>query len=149
MCDLAEVARHVIADLAGDVAGRVDVVVHGDPIGLYDADRMRQAISNLVANSLEHGTAGGRVGMVIDGAAAEDVTISVTNAGTIPHDLIPVIFDPFRGRHAAQRDAKQGLGLGLFIVREVVAAHDGSVGVAVPRGNVVFTARLPRRSRRG
>ena len=37
---------------------RVDLAVHGDPIGLYDADRMRQAISNLVANSLEHGTAG-------------------------------------------------------------------------------------------
>jgi signal transduction histidine kinase len=147
-CDLAEIARHVTADLPADVAKRIDLVVHGDPVGLYDADRMRQAISNLVANSLEHGAAHCRVGVTIDGTALHDVTLTVTNRGAIPPELLPFIFDPFRRRKATPRDHKQGLGLGLFIVREIVAAHEGSVGVAAPHGNVAFTARLPRRSPR-
>ena len=50
------------------------------------------------------------------------------NGGTIPPDILPHLFDPFRG---AQRQSGRGdgLGLGLYIVSQIVQAHDGTVDV--------------------
>jgi signal transduction histidine kinase len=145
--DVAELARRAVSDLAPELASRVDVEVRGNPVGIYDADRMWQAVTNLVANAFEHGAGTGRVRILVDGSAADTVTLKVTNKGSIPSDLLPVIFDPFRRHQVRLPDRRQGLGLGLFIVREIVAAHDGTIVATSNAGEVSFTVTLARAPR--
>lgn len=141
--NLAELARRVVSDLPGDVAGRVDVDARGNSTGLFDTDRMWQAVSNLVANAFQHGSPSGRVRVVVDGMDANKLIVKVTNAGAIPENFLLVLFDPFQRHHARAIDSKGGLGLGLFIVREIVAAHEGTISAASDAGEVTFTMTLP------
>ncbi len=84
-----------------------------------------------------------------DGTRAEVVALSVTNAGTIPAETLPRIFDPFRGR-ADHGGSGQGLGLGIYIVQQIVRAHGGTVTVRSGDGPcTVFRAELPRRGGAG
>jgi signal transduction histidine kinase len=147
--DLADLARHVVSDLSSELSNRIDVEVRGNSNGQFDGDRMWQAFSNLIINAFEHGSAAGRVSVVIDGSASDKLGVKVISAGAIPSELVPVIFDPFRRHHARPRDRKQGLGLGLYIVREIIGAHDGEIEVQSEAGKVVFSVTLPRRSPRG
>jgi signal transduction histidine kinase len=62
------------------------------------------------------------------------VIVKMTNPGSIPSSLLPVIFDPFRRHQPGPKDRKKGLGLGLFIVHEIVAAHGGSITVQTDAG---------------
>ena len=66
------------------------------------------------------------------------------NGGTIPPDILPHLFDPFRGgqRHSGRGD---GLGLGLYIVSQIVQAHDGHVEVKTGTAEKpLFTSVMPR-----
>jgi two-component system, OmpR family, sensor kinase len=76
----------------------------------------------------------------------EAVVLAVTNLGpTIPDDAVERLFEPF---WQAPGDAGQrrhgGLGLGLYIVREIVSAHGGTIDVRSRDGVTTFTVRLPR-----
>ncbi len=143
--DLATLAHQVVSELSADVGGRVDIETTGDPVGLFDADRLWQTMSNLVANAIEHGVPGGRVRLVIDGADPDHVVIEVANRGSMPSSLIAVVFDPFRRHDAGPSHRKSGLGLGLFIVHEIVVAHAGTVTVRAADDEVAFRVTLPRR----
>ena len=78
-----------------------------------------------------------------------DVRIEVVNSGpTIARSALEQIFDPLKRGHA-QRDSHNtddGLGLGLYIVREVARAHGGEVYVRSDKAETVFAVRLPRRN---
>jgi signal transduction histidine kinase len=72
------------------------------------------------------------------------VALVVSNGGTIPAELVDHLFEPFRG---AQRPAgrSEGLGLGLYIVHQIVKAHGGSVEVATGRDDrTSFRVVVPR-----
>lgn len=120
----------------------------GDLTGDWDADRLRQVVSNLMGNALQHGSTEGPVELSV---AAEDTTVvmSVRNDGEpIPPDLLPTIFDPL-ARYAtvesAERRVAGSVGLGLYIVREIVIAHGGTIEVAsTAQEGTTFTVRLPR-----
>jgi signal transduction histidine kinase len=56
-----------------------------------------------------------------------------------------VLFDPFQSHRTRDGERNLGLGLGLYIVREIVTAHHGTIGVTSDAGNVEFTISLPRR----
>jgi signal transduction histidine kinase len=76
------------------------------------------------------------------------MTLSVHNEGAIPESLVPNLFDPFRGS-LDRRKQSRGLGLGLFIVREIVRAHGGTVEVSTSLAEgTTFSIRLPRHSSR-
>jgi signal transduction histidine kinase len=79
-----------------------------------------------------------------DGDGA-DVVLEVANAGTpIPAALLPRLFQPFT-RADAGGDPLKGVGLGLFIVHEIVTAHGGHVQVTSTRETgTLFRVRLPR-----
>lgn len=143
--DLADLARQVASELTAEVGDRVDIETRGDPVGLFDPDRMWQTLSNLVANAVEHGAPGARVRVLVNGEAVDRVTIEVTSCGSMPAGLVPVIFDPFRRHDAGFSRRNSGLGLGLFIVREIVAAHAGIITVVTAPDSVTFRATLPRR----
>ena len=122
---------------------RRDIV--GDPQGRWDGDRLLQVISNLVSNAGQHGVADSPILVKVDGQHANAVTLQVRNLGVIPESVLPGLFDPFRGTRQ-RRDASRGLGLGLFIVHEIVRAHGGTVEVtSSPPEGTTFTVRLPRR----
>ena len=144
--DVAALVRQVVSDLPPDGASRVDVDGHGNATGAFDTDRIWQAVSNLISNALTHGSTSGRVRVVIDGDDPRKVVVTVTNAGVIDEDLRLVLFDPFQSHRARDRKHDPGLGLGLYIVREIVAAHHGTIGVTSDAGEVTFTISLPRRA---
>jgi two-component system sensor histidine kinase/response regulator len=115
----------------------------GESTTLGDASRLMQLFSNLIANALHHGSPGAPVVVRVDGHDTE-VVVAVHNAGAIPPALIPRIFDPFREGRGSTRS--RGLGLGLFIAQQIVAAHGGSITVdSSEQEGTAFTVRLPRR----
>jgi len=122
----------------------IEVNLHGDLRGEWDSDRLAQVLSNLVGNALQHGEAGQAVHLLLDGSQADTVTLTVANAGSIAPESLPHVFDPFGGGRR-QRARSEGLGLGLFIVRQIVDAHGGEIGVhADGHHRTVFRVALPR-----
>ena len=145
--DLLAIAQRVVTEHQQVHPRRAfDVHPSGDLRGEWDERRLEQVLSNLIGNALRHGARDSVIAIRLDGAG-EEVTFSVHNRGTIPPDILPALFDPFRsGREKASRE---GLGLGLFIVRQVIEAHGGSVEVtSTEQDGTTVGIRLPRRSKR-
>ena len=116
----------------------------GDFSGQWDAERIAQVASNLIGNALKHGDPAASVQVRLDGSLADAILLSVANRGIIPPELKEHLFDPFRG---GQRPAgrSEGLGLGLYIVFQIVKAHRGHVEVTTGENNhTVFRVRVPR-----
>lgn len=109
-----------------------------------DASRIRESLANLVNNAIKHGTAPGSVSVVLmqDG---DSTLVTVQNRGAaIPPALLSTMFDPLRrGASADTPGDHTGLGLGLFVVSEVVKAHGGEVTVHSEGDSTSFTLRLP------
>ena len=140
--DLAKVARQVVAEL-GALDTPVEMEIRGDTNGVWDVDRMAQVVSNLVGNAVEHGQPGTPVRVSIDGESADQVVLSVENRGTIPKETLVVLFSPFKPRGKASK----GLGLGLYIVEQLVLSHGGKVTVQEPTPELTrFMVRIPRQS---
>ena len=124
---------------------RIELLSEGDLGGEWDADRLAQLASNLIGNAIQHGDPTGTVEVRLHGAERDLVILSVTNLGTIDPEVLPHIFNPFRGGERAIGRA-DGLGLGLYIVQQIVLAHQGSVDVQSGRdGRTIFCIRVPRR----
>lgn len=145
--DVGTVARHAVEELERAYPNcRIESTVQGDVRGRWDPDRLAQVFSNLISNALQHG-ADGIVGVRVDGSGPSDVSIEVHNAGAIPPELLAKVFEPLTGG-GMRRDRSRGLGLGLFISREIVRAHEGSIEVASDgEKGTTFTIRLPRETR--
>ncbi|HXX70575.1 MAG TPA: CHASE3 domain-containing protein [Polyangiaceae bacterium] len=118
--------------------------VAGDLHGRWDPDRLAQVLSNLVGNALVHGSRDTPVRVAARGEN-DTVEIAVSNHGPAISDSVrQVLFDPFRrGQQATSRTS--GLGLGLYITREIVVAHGGSIDVVSTDGDgTKFRVRLAR-----
>ncbi|HYV96895.1 MAG TPA: GAF domain-containing protein [Gemmatimonadaceae bacterium] len=116
----------------------------GDLSGNWDADRLLQVFSNVIGNAGQHGTPGAAIHVHLDGSAPDHVRLEVRNEGAVPAAILPNLFDPFRStRHG--RGQSSGLGLGLYIVREIIRAHGGTIDVtsSEERGTT-FSVVLPR-----
>ncbi len=115
--------------------------------GEWDTDRLSQVASNLIGNALRHGGALAPVDVQLDGRDPTVVVLTVGNEGQIAPELLPHIFDPFRGRDEPSSRG-EGLGIGLYIVRQIVVAHRGDVVADTSEpGRTRFVARLPRTTR--
>jgi signal transduction histidine kinase len=108
-----------------------------------DPERFSQALGNLVSNAIKYTAAGGRVS-VEAGTQETDVWIRVSDTGTgIPVEDRERIFTPFY-RSETGRRFPQGMGLGLSIARNLIAAHRGWLQVdSVPGEGSTFTIWLP------
>jgi signal transduction histidine kinase len=140
--DLAALCREIIDEVqTAYPAARIEVRVDGDLRGSWDRARIEQALSNLVINAIQHGV--GDVVLTLSARAQDHVVVSVRNDGrAIPAEQLPNLFDAF---HRGDR-SPAGLGLGLFIVREIVRAHAGTIDVASSPEGTTFTMWLPRAS---
>ena len=117
-----------------------------DDIPLLEVDpvRIREVISNLVANALRHTPAGGSI--TVDARVADaghEVVVTVRDTGSgIEPELLPHVFDRF-----AKGAGSRGSGLGLAIARGLVEAHGGSIEVeSTPGRGSTFRFRIPRGS---
>lgn len=126
--NLGALARDTAASLRprADEAGATVVVNEGDAVPDVNADpvRMREVLTNLIANALRYSPRGGRVRVTV---AAEEgrVVVSVGDEG-------PGIAPELRGRlfeRFAKSEGSPGAGLGLAIAKSLVVAHGGEIGV--------------------
>jgi two-component system sensor histidine kinase/response regulator len=104
----------------------VQLETFGDTSGTWDPDRLMQAIANLVENARRHRDSGTPIRVNVDGRGPSVVIVRVHNAGTIPPEALAHLFEPFRSRGEG---SSAGLGLGLYVVKQMVEAHGGSVTV--------------------
>ena len=145
--DLDAMCRAVIAEFQA-IHPKRRLVLHseGDLRGRWDPARLGQVLSNLVGNALQHG-ANDKPIEVVARVDADEVVIGVHNEGSpIPPELLANIFEPMvsHGRRGAESTS---VGLGLFIAREIVLAHGGTVTVRSIAGEgTTFSVRLPHRS---
>ena len=141
--DLADVCADVIAEI--EIAHPEHTIrfeADGDSRGVWDKERMAQVVSNRVGNAVQHGRSDGVVHVRLRNER-DALTLTVHNEGApIAADLLPLVFDPFRGRTS---EAAPGLGLGLYICREIIHAHRGEISVQSSTATgTTFTVQLPR-----
>lgn len=148
--DLAALCRTALEEFEGMHPGReIRFEARGDTRGFWDPDRLAQVVSNLVGNALEHGATDEPIDIEVHGGdedGDEAVRIVVRNSGPqIPPGLVTTLFEPFK-RAARPAESGMGLGLGLYIVHAIVAAHGGTIAVRSLGRETTFTVELPRRA---
>jgi signal transduction histidine kinase len=148
--DFAPACRHIVDEIRALHPGRaIELDVSGDLHVTWDAARVSQALSNLVANAIQHGAKSQPVWVTVKGG--DSVVLSVQNMGVaMEPSRLRTMFDPaqhFAVRSASERSNSEtdNLGLGLYITREIVNAHDGSISVtSTEAAGTSFTVTLPR-----
>lgn len=147
--DLYPVVRHAVEEVEMAFPGRaVRLETHGDFWGEWDEGRLAQVVGNLLKNALTYSPEDTpvTVGLHGEGTWVRLVVHNHNRVGPIPPETVPTLFDPFRRGEASHTEgAREGLGLGLYIAREIVAAHRGFIDVmSTAREGTVFTLHLPR-----
>lgn len=139
---LAGAVEQVIAELRmvhPDREINVDLQLT-DPVDC-DTDRIKQLLSNLLANALTHGATGKPVDVSAESVGGE-FTLTVANSGLpIPDVAVEALFQPFV--HTSRNNGLEGLGLGLFIVSEIAKAHGGAIHVESNAEMTSFKLTMP------
>jgi signal transduction histidine kinase len=157
LADTGEIAGRVIDELRAANPDRVIALdVRGPTRFELDPARMEQVLSNLIGNAIMHGAPDTPIEVSID-VRAEEALLAVKNRGpVIPLERVASLFEPFTrgsadadaaaGQVDGENDRPRGLGLGLYIVQEIVDAHGGTISVDSSRERgTTFLIRLPRR----
>jgi signal transduction histidine kinase len=149
--DLCPLCQKIVEEMQAYHPNHTIVFTSGPGMtGQFDGARIEQVVANLIGNAVVHGlrTTPVEVGLH---KAGEKVLLTVHNLGEpIPPKNLATIFDPMK-RHSSyasdERGARAGLGLGLYIAREIVVAHGGEIRVdsAADRGTT-FTVEMPRKA---
>jgi PAS domain S-box-containing protein len=127
----------------------IEFDVRGDAWGNWDPDRMAQVVSNLAGNALQHSPDSSTVRIELRDEG-ERVVLETSNAGPpIPPQVLPHLFEAGRrGPPGRGHKESSGLGLGLYIVRQIVLAHGGDIAArSSATEGTTFSVWLPRRSR--
>jgi hypothetical protein len=150
-CDLGPVCEEALESIRAGCPEQPFVEQLSGDLNLHaDAPRLQQALSNLLSNAVQHGDRSTPVTLSACGGA-DAVVLKVSNAGEpIPSDALQAIFEPLvqapNASAQTHERSKTSLGLGLFIVREIVLGHGGTVAVeSSAEAGTVFTVRLPRK----
>jgi signal transduction histidine kinase len=140
--NVADAARPAAADRQVEVITRLDeddVTVQGDGM------RLQQVVGNLVGNAIKFTPGGGRVAIALE-RSGQEARIVVTDTGIgIDREQLPHIFDRFWQADPSAPSAREGLGLGLSIVRRMVELHGGKIEAdsAGSGSGTRMTVRLP------
>jgi len=143
--NIREIARHAFDEVRLLHPDRPATIEHaGKEQGTWDADRIAQVIENLLSNAFQHGSADGAIQLRTRGES-DSVVIEVQNQGEpIPPDDIVRLFQPFERGAGQTPSAERSVGLGLFVAKQIVAAHQGTISVrSTANEGTVFTVRLP------
>lgn len=149
--DFAIECRSIVEELKMFHTGsRIELEIEGDLNVCWDRPRIRQALSNLVTNAIQHGEPGSAVWVTVL-ARGQDVVWAIQNDGKIMDaGEIRFMFEPgkrFAIKSVADRSASHtsNLGLGLYITRAIVEAHEGSIRVTSTEAEgTTFLITVPR-----
>jgi signal transduction histidine kinase len=147
--DLQELATEILAEFETAASHQMVLETSGDAHGEWDRDRLAQVISNLLGNAVEHGDPARPIRLRVDGTESDVVRIAVQSGGVIPGEVLPNLFDPFRAVTSTHKARKsKGLGLGLYIVQQIVEAHGGDIDVRTNReeSTTTFFVSIPRKA---
>lgn len=149
-CDLGPICREALDAIQASHPQRpVALTLTGDLRAQADAPKMRQALGNLLSNAVQHGDGREPIGLSVT-SDEDTLYIRVSNSGPpIPAESRRAIFEPLVQLTAGEDDtddlARTSMGLGLFIVREIINGHQGSIAVeSSAEAGTVFSVRLPR-----
>lgn len=145
--DLCEVVREVVgrfADADATAKKRIRLELPGQALGEWDHSRLSQIVHNLVSNALKFGGDGPITVRVRADGTGRRMQLDVSDQGPgIDPSVAPLIFEPFKRDRRLGRD---GLGLGLYIIRNLIRAFGGDIQVATAVGvGTTFTVELPSR----
>lgn len=146
--DLGEIAENIVGEVRTlHPYSRIELLREGDLTGSWDMGRVGQMLSNLTSNAVQHGQRDKPVTVRLSGEG-DSVSVQVHNEGpAISAEAQKTLFTPLRQAPAVQADrltGSSGLGLGLYITREIALAHGGSIDVSSDEQGTTFCARLPR-----
>ncbi len=147
---LGELAADAVAELraaaaAKEMALQLDVLDAAETAG--DPFHLRTVVTHLLDNAIKFTPRGGCVAVAVR-AEGSDAIVTVADTGVgVPPDMLPFVFDRFRQADRGLTRQFGGLGLGLTIVKHLVALHGGTVEVESdgPDAGTRVTVRLPRR----
>lgn len=145
--DLTALVRAAVADREADLrTAGLTVRTRTGPAPLpvrADADRLHQALGNLLSNAARHCRPGDTVTVTTSTTAAAEALVEVADTGPgIPADELPHVFD--RLWRGARARSTGGSGIGLAVVKELVTAHGGTVTAdSAPGGGALMALRLP------
>ncbi|HEU4926887.1 MAG TPA: PAS domain-containing sensor histidine kinase [Vicinamibacterales bacterium] len=132
--NIRELARQVFDEVLLTQPSRKGTIVHdGEADGMWDPDRLAQVIGNLLSNAFQHSPPSSTVCLTTRGDQ-DGVTIDVHNEGPpISPDDLARLFEPFeRGTDASA--SGRSIGLGLYISRQIIEAHGGTIEVRSVEG---------------
>jgi len=135
----------VVDEMSAASPGRaIELQMEGDLQGQWDPGRVDQALSNLICNGLQYGDRRKPVRVSLDGTG-EVVELRVKNEGPpMPPDVLRVLFEPFT-RGTPDDSVTHGLGLGLYITKQIALAHSGDIRLdSTDQTGTQFTLVLPR-----
>lgn len=144
--DLQRVVEKVLAEIRSAAPERdIRASVSGDCRGVWDPDRSAQVMANLIHNALQHGHADTPVHVAMVGGD-DAVLFEVTNqSDPLPPAQMAELFSPSGGSRGAA-DGSSGLGLGLYIVQQIMRGHGGFVEATSHGHEVRVRAAWPRQS---
>ena len=146
--DMAFVARQLVDEMRAAHPERTFAVdVTGDTEGKWDRPRIGQVFSNLLGNAVQYGFEDLAINVTVRGET-DDVAVSIHNDGVpIPPGAIVGLFDAMvrSGNGEGAHLGSNNLGLGLYITKEIVSAHGGTIRVTSSENHgTTFTAHFPR-----
>jgi signal transduction histidine kinase len=145
-CDMVELCRDVVQVRSiGEPDERIELVARRPSVtGRWDPDRVQQVIDNLIGNALKYSPTDGNVTVTVDLVDGQ-ATVSVADQGPgISEADRQNVFGAFFRTSEATSSQAPGLGLGLYICRELVRAHDGTIeALEAPGGGAEFRIALP------
>lgn len=149
--DMAKVCTDVVEEVRTFHPDRqVELVIEGDMVGTWDGPRLAQAFSNLISNAVQHGAPDSPVHVTLAGNTTGLSFTVINDADVIPERKLRALFDPVKSfaiRPPSERTASrvQNLGLGLYVVKEIVKAHEGEISVSsTAETGVKFSLTIPR-----
>jgi signal transduction histidine kinase len=141
-----EVVRTAVEELQATHPERMlRLETRGEGSGEWDGDRIAQLLGNLVGNALKYSPAESAVAVLCVGGP-EDVLLEVHNTGEpIAAEALPRLFQPLQRAVEGIDKTSRSVGLGLYIVEQIVRAHAGSIQVrSTAREGTLFSVCLPR-----
>lgn len=144
--DVGELVASVVNELGESIGGHaVRIVSSEKTLAWIDPDRIHRVLENLLSNAAKYARPGTEVSLETR-PECDFVEVIVTNQGRgIPPDQLGSVFDKFTRTRDARDSAQPGLGLGLYIAKRLVEAHEGRIWAeSVPGKSVSFHFTLPR-----